>query len=126
MHALNSVLALFEIICTHAGPAPWIHIPFLIILAACYLAVAYITHATQGFYSTAGSFSECFAAHILSFSIFILEPTNAAREAGGMDYRNCRGDYRHFLDYSHSLRYPRKTCQKVFPLRCTSGRKQYT
>lgn len=51
MHALNSVFAAFEIFCTHAGPTPWLHAPFLIILLAGYLGVAYITHATQGFYS---------------------------------------------------------------------------
>ena len=61
-HALNTVFAAFEIFCTNASPSfganpnalsmPWIHIPFLIIMLAGYLGVAYITHATQGFYST--------------------------------------------------------------------------
>ncbi len=60
-HALNTVFAAFEIFCTNASPSfganpqglsmPWIHLPFLIILLAGYLGVAYITHATQGFYS---------------------------------------------------------------------------
>ena len=50
MHALNSVFALFEILFTHAGPTPWTHAPLIVILLACYLGVAYITRATQGFY----------------------------------------------------------------------------
>ena len=54
-HALNTVFALFDILFTHAGPHPWTHLPFLIIILALYLAVAYITHATEGFYSTSKS-----------------------------------------------------------------------
>lgn len=50
-HALNSAFALFEILLTNVAPMPWIHIPFLIVLLAGYLGVAYITFATQGFYS---------------------------------------------------------------------------
>jgi len=50
-HALNTVFALFEILFTHAGPLPWSHLPFMIILLAGYLGVAYITYATQGFYT---------------------------------------------------------------------------
>ncbi|KAL5534876.1 hypothetical protein ACEPAG_1341 [Sanghuangporus baumii] len=50
MHAFNSVFALFEILFTHAGPTPWTHIPFIVIILACYLGVAYITRATEGFY----------------------------------------------------------------------------
>lgn len=30
---------------------PWIHLPFLIFFLGGYLAVAYITYATQGFYT---------------------------------------------------------------------------
>ncbi|EJD04632.1 uncharacterized protein FOMMEDRAFT_122500 [Fomitiporia mediterranea MF3/22] len=51
LHALNTVFSLFEILFTHAGPTPWLHIPFVVIFLGCYLAVAYITHATQGFYT---------------------------------------------------------------------------
>lgn len=51
IHAMNCVFALFELTLTNAGPQPWAHIPFLIIFLALYLAVAYITHATQGFYT---------------------------------------------------------------------------
>ncbi|KAJ8584955.1 hypothetical protein M405DRAFT_853821 [Rhizopogon salebrosus TDB-379] len=50
-HAMNSGFALFEIILTNAGPSPWSHITPGFLLLACYLGVAYITHATQGFYT---------------------------------------------------------------------------
>ncbi|ELU42181.1 hypothetical protein AG1IA_03780 [Rhizoctonia solani AG-1 IA] len=50
VHAMNSVFALFEILFTRAGPMPWSHIPFLILLLGGYLGVAYVTYATQGFY----------------------------------------------------------------------------
>ncbi|KAJ7811005.1 hypothetical protein B0H14DRAFT_2861385 [Mycena olivaceomarginata] len=50
-HALNSVYALFEILLTNAPPAPWLAVPLQIVLLAGYLGVAYITHATQGFYT---------------------------------------------------------------------------
>jgi hypothetical protein len=48
---MNSGFALFEVLFTRAGPMPWTHIPFLILLLGGYLGVAYITYATQGFYS---------------------------------------------------------------------------
>jgi len=51
VHAMNSAFALFEILLTHAGPTPFAHIPFCLLLLALYLCVAYITHATQGFYT---------------------------------------------------------------------------
>ncbi|KIM76712.1 hypothetical protein PILCRDRAFT_826110 [Piloderma croceum F 1598] len=50
-HLLNTVFALFEILFTHCGPSPWSHLIFLIIFLAGYLGVAYITHATEGFYT---------------------------------------------------------------------------
>lgn len=49
-HGLNSLAALLEIILPATNPPPWLHIPLLILLLALYLALAYITHATQGFY----------------------------------------------------------------------------
>lgn len=61
-HALNTVFAAVEIFAAGAAPAwgngagkrgivlPWIHLPFLIIILGCYLGLAYVTHATQGFY----------------------------------------------------------------------------
>ena len=62
-HALNTAFAGLEICFTSVAPAlprrphsgvalPWVHLPFLIGLLACYLGVAYITSATQHFYST--------------------------------------------------------------------------
>jgi len=50
-HALNSVFALFEILLTHAGPSPWSHLVFLLLFLVGYLGIAYITHATEGFYT---------------------------------------------------------------------------
>ncbi|KAF8521882.1 hypothetical protein BU17DRAFT_45419 [Hysterangium stoloniferum] len=50
VHALNSIFALFEVLLSNVGPQPWIHIPFLVLILGGYLGVAYITHATQGFY----------------------------------------------------------------------------
>jgi len=49
MHALNSVFALFELLVSR-NTLHWIHTPFMIILLGGYVGVAYITHATQGFY----------------------------------------------------------------------------
>jgi len=51
IHAFNSVFALFEVFVSNVGPQPWLHVPFVILLLAAYLGVAYITHATQGFYT---------------------------------------------------------------------------
>ena len=49
-HALNSLFALFEITLPRTNPPPPLHMVCLVILLACYLALAYITHATEGFY----------------------------------------------------------------------------
>ena len=49
-HALNSLFALFEVFLPRTSPPPPLHVVFLIFLLACYLALAYITHATEGFY----------------------------------------------------------------------------
>jgi hypothetical protein len=50
-HMLNTCFALFEILFTHSGPGPWTHLIPLLLILACYLGVAYITYATQGFYT---------------------------------------------------------------------------
>ena len=50
VHALNIVFALFEILLTNSPPAPWLTLPFGLFFLAGYLGIAYITHATQGFY----------------------------------------------------------------------------
>lgn len=49
-HSINSVLAVFEIVVPRTSPPPWIHILWLIVIMACYLGVAYITAAVQGWY----------------------------------------------------------------------------
>ncbi|KAN0082889.1 hypothetical protein V8E55_008684 [Tylopilus felleus] len=50
-HAMNTGFALFEILFTHGGPSPWPHLIPLLVILVCYLGVAYITRATQGFYT---------------------------------------------------------------------------
>ncbi|KAL8737879.1 MAG: hypothetical protein Q9181_001251 [Wetmoreana brouardii] len=49
-HALNTVFAAFEIIFTRTSPPPVAHLPILVIILALYLSLAYLTHATAGFY----------------------------------------------------------------------------
>ncbi|KAI0452846.1 hypothetical protein F5B21DRAFT_481924 [Xylaria acuta] len=50
-HILNAAFAATEIVLPRTSPAPWDHLPFLIFLVALYLALAYLTHATKGFYT---------------------------------------------------------------------------
>ncbi|KAL2270060.1 hypothetical protein VTJ83DRAFT_2244 [Remersonia thermophila] len=50
-HLLNSAFALFEIVVPRTEPPPPVHILWLLVVLALYLAVAYITHATKGFYT---------------------------------------------------------------------------
>ncbi|KAJ9655100.1 Vacuolar protein sorting-associated protein 8 [Neophaeococcomyces mojaviensis] len=50
-HGLNSLAALLEIILPATNPPPFLHIPFLVVVLALYLALAYVTYATQGFYT---------------------------------------------------------------------------
>ncbi|KAF2020090.1 hypothetical protein BU24DRAFT_365915 [Aaosphaeria arxii CBS 175.79] len=49
-HAMNSAYALFEIVFPRTAPLPWIDLIPVIIILACYLGLAYVTEATQGFY----------------------------------------------------------------------------
>ena len=49
-HALNTVFAAFEILLTRTSPPPPLHLFLLIIILALYLALAYITRASEGFY----------------------------------------------------------------------------
>jgi hypothetical protein len=49
-HLLNSAFALFEIIVPRTSPQDWIHMFWLIIVLGLYLGLAYLTHATKGFY----------------------------------------------------------------------------
>jgi len=50
-HMLNSVLALFEIVVPRTDPPPLIHMIWIVFILALYLALAYVTHATKGFYT---------------------------------------------------------------------------
>ena len=49
-HALNSVMALVELVVPRTERPLWIHLLWLIIIEALYLALTYITYATKGFY----------------------------------------------------------------------------
>lgn len=49
-HALNCVFAVFEVVFAATSPMPWIHLLWLVILLALYLAVAFITYGTDHFY----------------------------------------------------------------------------
>ncbi|KAK5052755.1 hypothetical protein LTR84_002621 [Exophiala bonariae] len=49
-HALNSFFCLLEIILPATDPPPFLHVVGLIIILLLYLGLAYLTHATQGFY----------------------------------------------------------------------------
>ncbi|EHY60286.1 hypothetical protein HRR83_000048 [Exophiala dermatitidis] len=49
-HALNSLFALLEIFLPATHPPPLLHLVGLIVLLLLYLALAYLTHATQHFY----------------------------------------------------------------------------
>jgi len=48
---MNSGFALFEILFTNLPPAPWGHLPICVLFLAGYLGIAYITFATQHFYT---------------------------------------------------------------------------
>ena len=49
-HALNSVFAFLEIFLPRSDPHPWLQLVPLIVIGLLYLALAYLTHATQHFY----------------------------------------------------------------------------
>ena len=49
-HGLNSFYALFEIVFPRTAPIPFFHLIPIIILLVLYLALAYVTFATEGFY----------------------------------------------------------------------------
>ncbi|KAJ6260753.1 hypothetical protein Dda_4982 [Drechslerella dactyloides] len=51
VHALNAVIAFLEIVVPRSEPLPWMHIPLFMPILGGYLAIAYITKATQGFYT---------------------------------------------------------------------------
>lgn len=43
--------ALFEILFSRTSPLPWLDVVPIVVLLALYLGLAYLTHATQGFYT---------------------------------------------------------------------------
>jgi uncharacterized membrane protein len=45
------VFVLFEIFFTRTERPPWLHLLFAILFLAMYLGLAYVTYATQGFYT---------------------------------------------------------------------------
>ena len=71
-HALNSLYALFEILLTRTSPRPPLHLLFLIILLALYLALAYICRATEGFYVYHFLDPSTGAGHVAAYCIGIL------------------------------------------------------
>ncbi|KAF9075872.1 hypothetical protein BDP27DRAFT_1314645 [Rhodocollybia butyracea] len=50
LHVFNTIWSLFEMFGTNSPPPRWWMLPFMIIILALYLGVAYITFDTQGFY----------------------------------------------------------------------------
>ena len=46
-------MALLEIFLPATNTPPWLHVAFLILILAAYLGLAYVTFATQGFYTYA-------------------------------------------------------------------------
>ncbi|EEP81900.1 predicted protein [Uncinocarpus reesii 1704] len=50
-HAMPPLFSLFEIIFSTAPNSPVLHLPFLLLILLLYLALAYIVHATQGYYT---------------------------------------------------------------------------
>ncbi|KFA76456.1 hypothetical protein S40288_06498 [Stachybotrys chartarum IBT 40288] len=50
-HALNSAFALFEIFIPRTNPPLWIHMLWIILILAGYLALAFVTYVDQGFYT---------------------------------------------------------------------------
>ena len=49
-HALNSLFCLFEVIVPRTIPPHPVYLVCIVLILALYLSLAYITHATQGFY----------------------------------------------------------------------------
>ncbi|KAJ8093977.1 hypothetical protein PM082_009862 [Marasmius tenuissimus] len=51
VHALNTVFCIFEMLFTHSPRPRWFFLVFMILILGGYVGVAYVTHATQGFYT---------------------------------------------------------------------------
>ncbi|EME40508.1 hypothetical protein DOTSEDRAFT_177538 [Dothistroma septosporum NZE10] len=80
-HAMNSGFAFFEVILPRSSPHPWVNLSALVVILACYLGLAYLTHATEGVYvydfldpaSGAGSVTGyCFAILAACIVIFVV------------------------------------------------------
>lgn len=50
-HAMNAGFALFEMVIPRTEPPSAVHILWLVVVLALYLCLAYVTHATRGFYT---------------------------------------------------------------------------
>lgn len=50
-HGLNSAYSLFEIVFPRSPAPPFLHMIPIVIILGLYLALAYLTHATAGFYT---------------------------------------------------------------------------
>lgn len=77
VHILNSVFTLSEILLTFLGPIPWLYLPLCIFIIGLYIALAYVTYASQHFYR---SFSHLFLPSALSVLIPLLytKPINSS------------------------------------------------
>ncbi|KAI1338844.1 hypothetical protein F5Y15DRAFT_99721 [Xylariaceae sp. FL0016] len=75
-HAMNSLFALFEIVVPRTNPAQWVHMAFLIVILALYLGLAYLTHATKGFYTYSfldpGVTGNLVAAYVFGIAVAII------------------------------------------------------
>lgn len=68
-------MALLEIILPTTNPPPFLHLPFLILILALYLCLAYITHAAQGWYTYAFLNPANGAGHVAGYVFGILAAT---------------------------------------------------
>ena len=71
-HALNSFYVLFEIFLTRASAPPPLHLLFLVVLLALYLSLAYLCHATEGFYVYSFLDPSTGKGHVAGYCIGIL------------------------------------------------------
>ena len=71
-HALNSFFALFEILVPRTSPPPLLHLLFLIVLLALYLALAYITRVAQGWYPYSFLDPKNGSGHLAAYIVGIL------------------------------------------------------
>lgn len=85
VHAMNSAFALLEVLLSRIVPR-WANIPILVLVLGGYIGVAYITHATQGFYSEYSAIlesDECLVMPWPNSAYGFLNPTNGAGKLAG-------------------------------------------